>query len=192
MADAAKHRAKAHDLPEGDAVRVLLEQHARIVDLFGEVRTTGGEARQAAFDRLRALLAVHEISEEMVLRPVSQAVAGHDVIEARNEEERQANAALQRLEKLDVDSAEFTREIAAFEKSVLAHAEAEESEEFPAVLAECDADERQALGRNLELAEKIAPTHAHPSTAGSTGAQYMAGPFASIVDRARDAFSKLR
>jgi hypothetical protein len=42
------------------------------------------------------------------------------------------------------------------------------------------------MGRQLKAAESIAPTHPHPSAAGSTGAQYAAGPFASLVDRTRD------
>jgi hypothetical protein len=32
-----------------------------------------------------------------------------------------------------------------------------------------------------------APTHPHPSTAGSPIAQWMVGPWASLIDQARDA-----
>ena len=41
----------------------------------------------------------------------------------------------------------------------------------------------------MELAEKMAPTHPHPS-AKTTTMNYVAGPFAAMLDRARDAFSK--
>ena len=40
---------------------------------------------------------------------------------------------------------------------------------------------------DVKAAEKTAPTHPHPSTAGSPAAQWAVGPFASLVDRARDA-----
>jgi hypothetical protein len=43
------------------------------------------------------------------------------------------------------------------------------------------------MGKVLRAAEKTAPTHPHPSTAGSPIAQWMVGPWASVIDRARDA-----
>ena len=187
MGDAAKDRAKAEQLPEGDVIRILLEQHARVRDLFADVKSSSGEHKQQAFDELRALLAVHETAEEMVLRPVSEHIAGRAVADARNHEEAAANKVLAELEDLDCSSAEFDQLLATFEKAVSEHAEKEESEEFPAVLAACDEDRRAKLGMRIKAAESIAPTHPHPSAAGSTTAQYAAGPFASLVDRTRDA-----
>src|SRR4051794_7505511 len=171
MGDAAEDRAKAAELPEGDVIRVLLEQHARIRELFADVKEAEGDHKQHAFDELRALLAVHETAEEMVLRPVTAKTAGSDVADARNHEEAEANKVLAELEKLDVGSTEFDTRLAEFEKSVDEHAEAEEAEEFAAILAQCDEDQRQKMGKHLRAAEGIAPTHPHPSMAGSTTAQ---------------------
>lgn len=190
MGSASEDRAKAEKLPEGDIVRMLLEQHARIRELFTAVKDADGESRGDRFGELRALLAVHETGEEMILRPVSQSVAGKDVTDARNEEEKEANKTLAQLEKLDANDPDFLKQLGAFEKAVVDHAEHEENEEFPAVLDQCPADERQAMGSKLKAAEAIAPTHPHPSAAGSTAAQYAAGPFASLVDRTRDLISK--
>lgn len=189
MSDAATDRAKAAQLPEGDVIRILLEQHARIRELFAEVQSEAGEHRQHAFDELRALLAVHETAEEMVLRPVSKDVAGKAVVDARNHEEEEATKVLYEIEKLDVDSAEFLSRIAQLELAVTNHAEHEEREEFPLVIAECDEDQRQKMGSKVKAAEKVAPTHPHPSAAGSPVAQYVLGPFASLLDRSRDALS---
>lgn len=191
MGDATEDRAKAAELPEGDVIRVLLEQHARIRDLFQDVRSATGEHKQHAFDELRALLAVHETAEEMVLRPVTTDVGGGSVAEARNQEEAEANEVLKQLEKLDVSSAEFDEKLAAFERSVDEHAEKEESEEFPQILDGVDEKRRATMGTQLKAAEKIAPTHPHPSTAGSTAAQYAVGPFASLVDRTKDAIKSV-
>jgi hemerythrin superfamily protein len=178
-------------LPEGDVVRILLEQHARIQDLFGAVKTTtDAQGKQQKFDELRTLLAVHETAEEMVLRPTSRKAAGDQVVDARNQEEADATKVLAELEKLDVDGEKFAEMFAHFEKSVLDHAEAEEKEEFPKVLSEVDEGQRRTMGSALLAAEKTAPTHPHPSTAGSPVAQWAAGPFASLMDRARDAFKK--
>ncbi|EWT07863.1 hemerythrin [Intrasporangium chromatireducens Q5-1] len=189
MGDAAKDRAKAAQLPEGDVIRVLLEQHARIRELFADVKSAQGQHKQQAFDELRALLAVHETAEEMVLRPVSKDVAGHSVADDRNAEEKEANVVLARLEGMDCGSVEFDNLLASFEQAVSTHAEQEETLEFPAILSACDADKRRDMGKAVKMAEKIAPTHPHPSAAGSPTAQWVVGPFASIVDHVKDALS---
>ncbi len=190
MGDAAEDRAKAQQLPEGDVIRILLEQHARIRELFADVKGADGEHKQHAFDELRALLAVHETAEEMVLRPITKDLADK-VAEARNQEESEANEVLKELEKLDVSSPDFSEKLESFEKAVSDHAEAEESEEFPKILSSCDESRRRAMGSQIKAAESVAPTHPHPSSAGSPAAQYAVGPFASLVDRTRDAIGKV-
>lgn len=189
MGNAAEDRAQAASLPEGDVIRILLEQHGRIHDLFDEVTATRGDQKQLAFDELRALLAVHETAEELVLRPVSKPIAGDGIADARNEEEAAANEVLAALEKLDISSADFDTKFQAFRAAVDQHAENEEKEEFPAVIAQCDLEKRRDMGKKLKRVESLAPTHPHPSVAGSTAGQLMVGPFASLVDRTRDALS---
>jgi hemerythrin superfamily protein len=191
MGNITEDRMKAAMLPEGDVVRILLEQHARIQELFAQVKSaTDQTGKQQAFDELRGLLAVHETAEEMVLRPSSRKAAGDKVVEARNQEEAEATKVLAELEKLDVDSAKFAELFAHFEHSVVEHAEAEEREEFPHVLSEVGEAQRRTMGSALIAAEKTAPTHPHPGAAGSTMAQWTAGPFASLMDRAKDALKK--
>ena len=180
---------RAVEEPSGNIIDILLQQHERIRGLFTQVRDAEGEHRKQAFDELRALLAAHETGEEMVLRPVSDEDAGKEVADARNQEEHRANQVLADLEKMDVSSTEFDRMFAEFEHAVLDHAEHEEREEFPAVRDREDPDKLVQMGKRLRAAEKIAPTHPHPSTAGSPAAQWTVGPFASLVDRARDAIN---
>jgi hypothetical protein len=191
MGDPAQDRLQALQLPEGDVIRILLEQHVRIRELFTDVRSAMGGHKRQAFDELRALLAVHETAEEMVLRPISKGAAGEAVVHARNKEEEEAATVLKDLERMDVGSALFGRKMAALETMVRRHAENEESEEFPHVLAQCDPEMRQSMGMALRGAESIAPTHAHPSTVGESAAAHMVvGPFIALVDRARDALSR--
>lgn len=190
MGSATQDRARAAELPEGDVIRILLEQHARIRDLFDDVKAAEGEHKEQAFDELRALLAVHETAEEMILRPVSQEVAGDEVTDARNHEEEQANHVLQELESMDVTSPDFDAQLDIFERAVDRHADAEQNDEFPAIIAGVDADRRVAMGTRLKAVESIAPTHPHPSAAGKPAVQWTVGPFASIIDRARDALSR--
>jgi hypothetical protein len=186
---AQKEREAAAALPAGSVLAVLYDQHARIRELFQLVQSADGPARQTAFDHLRELLAVHEAGEEMIVRPVTRKIAGQQVADARNREESQAAHELAELEKLDVADAEFARRLARFEQAVSEHALHEEAEEFPRILAEVSPQEQQKLGRQLLAAEKAAPTHPHPVAAGSTTAQYAVGPFAALLDKARDAFS---
>ncbi|TQJ91264.1 hemerythrin domain-containing protein [Streptomyces sp. SLBN-31] len=190
MSEGLSDRDQAAHLPEGDVVAILLEQHARIKELFATVKGAQGEAKKEAFDELRALLAVHETAEEMILRPVAADTAGKEEADARNEEEAEANKVLAALEKMDVTDAEFDAELAKFEQAVVEHAEHEEQEEFPAVRAGCTEEQLRKMGQRLQTVEKMAPTHPHPTAAGSPKAQWMTGPFASMVDRAKDALSR--
>jgi hypothetical protein len=71
---------------------------------------------------------------------------------------------------------------------VLAHAKAEERLEFPALRQNIDEETLQKATGKLQKAEASAPTHPHP-TAKNNAMNYVAGPFASMLDRAKDAFS---
>lgn len=190
MGDAAQDRATAATLSDGDVIKILLEQHAQIRDLCQQVSDSIGTARKEAFDALRALLAVHETAEEMVLRPVTEKVALPGVADRRNHEEAEANAVLKTLEGLDPESADFMTMFRSFVDSVDSHAESEEKDEFPAVLATCSEEERQQMGTKVKAAEAIAPTHPHPSVEPGSTTQKVIGPFAAIVDRAKDAIKR--
>jgi hemerythrin superfamily protein len=152
------------------------------------VESSEGEAQQREFDHLRALLAVHETAEEEVLRPVTRSDVpnGDAVADARMEEENEAKEVLAKLEKLGCSSSEFMTLFGEFKKSVLAHAEHEEHEEFPGIRASKTPDELKKMGKRIKMAEKMAPTHPHPS-AKTTTANYLAGPFAAMLDKVRDA-----
>lgn len=171
-------------------ISVLLDQHVRISELFALVSASHGRLKQEAFDQLRELLAVHEAGEEMVLRPVSTRILGEQAAQARNDEEKQATTTLSALEKLDVDDAEFIDRFDAFERAVTAHADLEESEEFPRVLAECGQEQLERMALRLVEAQSAAPGHPHPLIAGSTQAQCLAGPFVALLDKARDALAR--
>jgi hemerythrin superfamily protein len=176
-------------LHQEDVVEILLRQHARIKEGFIQVKAATGAERQQKFDELRALLAAHETAEEMVLRPITVQTAGSDVADARNAEEKDANRVLAQLEKLDVSGSEFADLFAQFQQSVLQHAANEENEEFPFVQSGRTPEQLASMGQVLLAVEKIAPTHPHPSTAGSPTLQWLVGPYVSVLDRARDALT---
>ena len=183
-------RTAAARLPDDDIVALLLEQHARIRELFGVTRRAAGASRQRAFDELRALLAVHEAAEELIVRPVAKRTAGSEEADARNAEEKEASEVLRQLEGMDVSGPDFEEVLAEFERAVAEHAEHEEREEFPAIVTHLMPDRRQAMGARLRRAEHLAPRHPHPSVAGSPAAVALAGPFAAMMDKARDAIGR--
>jgi len=174
-----------------DIVNMLLDQHQTVRTLLDRVLSSTGEARGTAFDEVRELLARHETGEEMILRPMTRRVPGGETVaEGRMAEENEAKKVLAELEKLDVQSSEFVSMFQQFRSSVLEHAEAEERDEFPLLhKGTFDEEDLMKAGSKLETAEKTAPTHPHPS-AKTTTMNYVAGPFAAMVDRARDLFSK--
>lgn len=177
---------------EQDVVSFLKGQHEEIKRRFTEVETSTGEQREKSFMELRRLLAVHETAEEQFVHPRARdaAPAGDKIVTARLDEENAAKKMLADLERIGVDDADFPIQFAEFKGAILAHAEHEEHEEFPALAAVVDQDELNRMARVVQAAESLAPTRPHAGVE-SPMANLVAGPFASMLDRARDAFSKL-
>lgn len=173
-----------------DVVAFLKGQHQEIKALFNQVDATEGEERQEAFYALRRLLAVHETAEEEIVHPVARRVLpdGNAIIAARLKEENEAKKVLAQLERLDLDSIEFDEQFAAFSISVIAHAESEERQEFERLADHLDQRQLERMRNAVKLAESIAPTRPHAGVESALG-NVLVGPFASMLDRARDALT---
>jgi Hemerythrin HHE cation binding domain len=171
-----------------DVVDFLTGQHEQIKSLFATTLSASGEAREKSFVDLRRLLAVHETVEEEIVHPrAKRKIAdGAEVVRERLEEEHEAKVVLQKLEKLDVDSAEFTELLSQLRDAVLDHAKHEERDEFARLGQELSNKELESMGRAAKLAEAIAPTRPHAGVESQV-ANLAAGPFAAMLDRARDA-----
>ena len=111
------------------------------------------------------------------------------MVTARLQEENQAKTTLAELEAMDLDSSDFERKFSAFQRSVIAHAEAEEREEFERLGSYLDPSRLELLRKAVEVAEQLAPTRPHPGVE-SAMANLLVGPFAAMIDRARDALAK--
>ena len=172
-----------------DVVKFLRDQHNLIKDMFDEVLSASEpKAREKAFTELRALLAVHETAEEMVVHPRvrHEAANGDEIVDARLKEEHEAKEQLSKLEKMDIGSDEFLDELTKFRDDVVEHAEREENEEFSILRDKLDSGDRKRMVAAVQAAEAIAPTRPHPGVE-SAKANFAVGPFASMLDRARDA-----
>jgi iron-sulfur cluster repair protein YtfE (RIC family) len=168
-------------------IDALRSDHDEVREMFGRLEQASGENRKELFQRLLSELVRHEVAEEEILRPVSRRDAGEAIASARIKEESEAEELLKEMEKLDTGSPEFTAKLAKLRQEVESHAEAEETKEFPRVEEKETPERLQQLGKAYEAAKKAAPTHPHPSTPNTPMANMLVGPFAAVVDRARDA-----
>lgn len=177
--------------PDDDVVALLKAQHVAIRELFEEVHNSTGDQRRDAWRSLVRLLAVHETAEEEVVHPTARRAfdGGEQVVAERLEEERQAKEQLSRLDDMDPEDPGFMPGFLALRESVIAHAEAEEREEFTELREHTDAGKLSAMATAVKAAEAMAPTRPHPG-AETAAANIAVGPLASVIDRTRDAVRK--
>jgi iron-sulfur cluster repair protein YtfE (RIC family) len=168
-------------------IEALRHDHDEVREMFARLEAATGEQRRELFQRLLGELVRHEVAEEEILRPVSKRDAGEAIANARIKEESQAEELLKEMEKLDPGSAEFTSKLAKLRREVERHAEAEETKEFPRVAEKETTERLEQMGRVYEAAKMVAPTRPHPSTPNTPVANMLVGPFAAVIDRARDA-----
>jgi hemerythrin superfamily protein len=168
-------------------IEALRHDHDEVREMFARLEAATGEQRRELFQRLLGEIVRHEVAEEEILRPVSKRDAGEAIANARIKEESQAEELLKEMEKLDPGSAEFTSKLAKLRREVERHAEAEETKEFPRVAEKETTERLEQMGRAYEAAKMMAPTRPHPSIPNTPVANMLVGPFAAVIDRARDA-----
>src|SRR3954451_9183218 len=171
------------------ATDILRLQHERVKSMFEELASAPTGASSELFDCLRAMLAVHETGEEMVVHPRARTIGpeGERILQARLDEESEAKRMLSDLEKLGPDGEGFGTMLAKFKAAVLAHAEAEETQVFPLLEKNLEEDELRKMGDALRAAETMAPTHPHPHGPETATGNALVGPFVAMVDKVRDA-----
>jgi Hemerythrin HHE cation binding domain len=193
MFSARDERMAAAYLPLSNVVSVLYEQHAQIRDYFEAVGTLEGDARRAAFDMLRELLAKHEAAEELVMRPVTEKLLPTSFTAAREAEERDAARELTELEQMDVQGPDFLPRLRKLEEAMWLHASREETDEFPAVLTGLGEHEQQELGRWLLRAMQHEPARPDPMLGGFPAAQpIVVDPYLTLLEQARDRLAKTK
>lgn len=175
------------ETPE-EVIAFLKAQHDLIEDMFDQVLlATDPQAREKPFIELRQLLAVHETAEEMFVHPRArrEVDSGDAIVDSLLAEEHSAKEQLSKIEGLDITSQQFIDELTKLREAVLAHAEHEELEEFEQLQADTGPEELKRMGTAVKLAEAIAPTRPHAGVE-SAELNFAVGPFASMLDRARD------
>ena len=147
-----------------DGIDSLLAQHQQITFLFAQVLSTEGDHKQALFDQLVALLAVHEAVEGSVVHPTAAADLpdGGALVSDRLAEEESARAALSQLYELGVAHPEFNQRLAELWDDVATHAEAEEQLEFVRLRERSAADDLARLTAVMLAASPLSATGTGP------------------------------
>lgn len=170
-----------------DILEALRRDHEEARTLLGRYDVVGG--REDWFCHLREALVRHEVAEEVAVYPSIRHSGDPDkeTIDARLDEQREAENLLSELEKVDVQSEEFARIFLRLKEAVLEHAASEESTIFPAIDSKKSFEQRRMMGERYERARASAPTHPHPHAPSTPPGNVILGPITALADRIRDA-----
>jgi hypothetical protein len=136
-----------------DVRSTLSEQHETIRALIQAVKDSHGINRQAAFEKFKTFLAVHEAAEGSSLHPAGRVDPDcTQVVDERMVEENRAAEAITSLEGLDAREEDFGTMFDQLGNDVLDHADAEERDELPVVLSTA---QEQQLEKILAALQRV-------------------------------------
>jgi iron-sulfur cluster repair protein YtfE (RIC family) len=177
-----------------DIVELLIDEHEDIREKFREVRDAEPQARSGPFEALVERLASHEAAEEALVHRTMRAEAGTEdeaaVVGEILEEEASAERRLAAMAELDPSTDGFMSQLDELEQEVLAHAEHEERDEFPAIRRRLGSQRRHELAERFQRLRQAGPTRPHPETPQEPHVRAALGPIVGVFDRARDQVRK--
>lgn len=175
-----------------DAIQWVKRDHRNVEKLLREFQRAAKTTKKAEMERLvREVvkeLSIHAACEEQILYPALREVSGteDEVLEAL-EEHHAVKLSLAELEKMTAEDERFEAKMWVLAHMVRQHVEEEERALLPRLRRGLSAADLRELGKLLESAKRIAPTHPHPGAPDSPLGSVVAGALAAIVDRTRDA-----
>lgn len=172
-----------------NVIDLLEADHRLVEDLFTRYRNLHHpEGREEIAEEIIHELSVHAAVEEIFVYPLVRRSLddGEDVADHAIEEHQKVKELLKDLEKREADSVEHIKVMNDVIDSTRHHISEEESDMLARLRQRCDQDTLEEMGAAVESAKKVVPTRPHPLVPGTATAQLIAGPWASLVDRARD------
>src|SRR5947208_15633096 len=174
-----------------DAIALLKKDHRTVESLFA--RFEKKPSKEIA-DRFVRELAIHAAIEEQVFYPVLRKRAESEKLEEAEEkvlealeEHHVAKWVLSEIQDLDEDDERFEAKCMVLIESVRHHVKEEEGPLFRFARRLFKRDQLTELGKLMQKAKKIAPTHPHPRAPDEPPGNVLAGGLAAILDRGRDA-----
>ncbi|HEV7204736.1 MAG TPA: hemerythrin domain-containing protein [Jatrophihabitans sp.] len=181
------------DTTTRDVVDVLTEDHHSVLNLIAEIPTTSDPAEKRAIaDIVIAEIVRHSVAEEMHVYPAirKHLPDGESKVEHDVQEHKELEATLKQLEGADASEPGFAELVSDVERQLRHHASEEEKTQFPELRQHLPAEELQRLGKQVELAEQIAPTRPHPSAPNAALFHKTVGPGVGMIDKLRDVLSR--
>ena len=177
-----------------DAITMLKKDHQAVERLFKRFEKAGDRAfteKRKLADQIIEALSKHAAIEEQVFYPVARAtVPGtEDVVLESLEEHHIVKWVLAELDGMDPAGERFDAKMTVLIENVRHHVEEEEQEFFPKVRAELDRKALAEVGRALEAAKELAPSHPHPRSPDTPPGNLAAAAGAGMVDRISDTVS---
>jgi hemerythrin superfamily protein len=174
-----------------EATQLILSDHRELERLFKDLeraeRAEDPGRRAELVRELIRVLSVHAAVEEQFVYPaLREAGVDAPVLDAL-EEHHAVKLTLAELETLPPTSGRYPAKVRFLVESVRRHVAEEERELLPQLERALDADGRRALGEALERAKRAAPTRPHPTAPDTPPGNFIAGAFAAVYDRSRDA-----
>jgi hemerythrin superfamily protein len=115
-----------------DAVEILVNDHRVIKQLLTELPDATGQARADLLQRLKAILTIHNATEENFVYPAIHEIAGRPMHAGHlYHQQDEAKVLLWKLDAQVRDDGEFHRQASILRDAVVAHAQHEEDTEFP-------------------------------------------------------------
>ncbi|HKB75372.1 MAG TPA: hemerythrin domain-containing protein [Myxococcales bacterium] len=178
-----------------DALALLKKDHQTVEKLFA--RFEKKPSKETA-DRFVRELSIHAAVEEQLFYPALRKLAQSEQLEEVDEEVLEAleehhvaKWVLSEIEGLDEDDERFEAKCMVLIESVRHHVKEEEGSLFRFARRLFKRDQLAELGKLMQKAKKMAPTHPHPRAPDEPPGNILAGGLAAILDRGRDAVKGL-
>ncbi|MBV9718232.1 MAG: hemerythrin domain-containing protein [Candidatus Eremiobacteraeota bacterium] len=136
-----------------DAVEILLNDHQVIKNLLRELTEASGPRRQEVMEQLKGVLTIHNATEENLVYPAIDKVAGSK-LEAQHlyHETAEADTLFFELDSMlkERDESEFGAKAEKFADAVRHHIEEEETKAFPRLKENSDQRHSEMLADSVK------------------------------------------
>ena len=115
-----------------DAIEILLNDHRSVKQILDRLPELSASEREPQLRRMKAMLTVHNATEENCVYPAIHELAGrHMHADTLYHQQDDAERHLWSLSHLDSADRDFATKAEALRDEILAHVESEETSEFP-------------------------------------------------------------
>jgi hemerythrin superfamily protein len=174
-----------------DAIQTIQKDHReldRLFESFERAARSGDAPREGALAReIVRELSVHAAIEEEFLYPALREAGVETQVLDALEEHHAAKVSLSEIEALPAEHERFASKVRVLVTAVRHHIVEEERELLPRLRRALDPQQLRQLGETLEQAKRAAPTRPHPQAPDTPPGVFVAGSFAALWDRLRDA-----